>query len=197
MIAMTRRRMSEPLTSPRLDALRSRHPRGGDAGNEFYGWCPSNRAYQRGERTCHRRASLHVLVFPRHDGLDAKQLTNVERPEGIHAPMNAFANVAAYPTAEMKVVVRPNFDTLYSSAWLDLTKEPMIISAPNTDGRYYMLPMLDMWTDVLLRPAGARLVLRSKTGRSSRQAGPAKLPQGVGSDQRPDTLCLDYRPHQD
>jgi len=30
--------------------------------------------------------------------LTRKQLTNIERPEGIHAPMNAFANVAAYPT---------------------------------------------------------------------------------------------------
>jgi hypothetical protein len=58
--------------------------------------------------------------------LTRKQLTNVERPEGIHAPMNAFANIGEYPTAEMKVVVRPNFDTLCSSAWLDLTKEPMI-----------------------------------------------------------------------
>jgi hypothetical protein len=84
--------------------------------------------------------------------LTRRQLTNVERAEGINAPMNAFANVPAFPTATMKVVVRPNFDTLYSSAWLDLTKEPMIVSAPDTGGRYYLLPMLDMWTDVFASP---------------------------------------------
>ena len=53
--------------------------------------------------------------------------------------MNAFANVLEPPTAEMKVVVCPNFDTLYSSAWLDLTKDPMIVSEPDTHGRYYLL----------------------------------------------------------
>src|SRR5215475_10422032 len=56
-----------------------------------------------------------------------KQLTNVEHAEGISAPMNSFANIPAYPTADMKVVVRPNFDTLYSSGWLDLTKEPVVV----------------------------------------------------------------------
>ena len=81
-----------------------------------------------------------------------KQLTNVAKTEGIHGAMNTFANIPAYPSAEMKAVVRPNFDTLYSSAWLDLSKEPVIVSVPDTHGRYYLLPMLDMWTDVFASP---------------------------------------------
>ncbi len=81
-----------------------------------------------------------------------KQLTNVAKAEGIKTPMNTFANLAAFPPADMKAVVRPNFDTLYSSAWLDLTKELMIVSVPDTHGRYYLLPMLDMWTDVFASP---------------------------------------------
>ena len=84
--------------------------------------------------------------------LTRKQLTNVVKPEGLYAPMNTFANIMEYPTADIKVVVRPNFDTLYSSAWLDLSKEPVIVSVPDTHGRYYLLPMLDMWTDVFASP---------------------------------------------
>jgi hypothetical protein len=85
--------------------------------------------------------------------LTRKQLVNMpSTPGGMGGPMNSFTNIPAFPSAEMKAVVRPNFDTLYSSAWVDLTKEPMVISAPDTGGRYYLLPMLDMWTDVFASP---------------------------------------------
>ena len=82
-----------------------------------------------------------------------KQFTNVEPGKEFgKGPMNAFTNVPTYPPADFKGVVRSNFDTLYSIAWLDLTKEPQIVSAPDTNGRYYLLPMLDMWTDVFASP---------------------------------------------
>lgn len=86
--------------------------------------------------------------------LTRRQSTNVEpgKGEALTGPMNTFVNVPTFPTADFKTVVRPNFDTLYSAAWLDLTKEPMIVSAPDTNGRYYLLPMLDMWTDVFASP---------------------------------------------
>src|SRR6201981_2820236 len=85
--------------------------------------------------------------------LTRKQSTNIEPGKEIgKGPMNMFVSVPTYPPADFKGVVRSNFDTLYSIAWLDLTKEPMIVSAPDTGGRYYLLPMLDMWTDVFASP---------------------------------------------
>jgi hypothetical protein len=85
--------------------------------------------------------------------LTRKQFTNIKPGEEFgKGPMNMFVNVPAYPPADLKVVVRANFDTLYSLAWLDLTKEPLVVSAPDTDGRFYLLPMLDMWTDVFASP---------------------------------------------
>lgn len=82
-----------------------------------------------------------------------KQFTNIKSGKEMgKGPMNTFSNVPIYPPADFKGVVRPNFDTLYSVAWLDLMSEPMIVSVPDTGGRYYLLPMLDMWSDVFASP---------------------------------------------
>lgn len=85
--------------------------------------------------------------------LTRRQATNMDagRQPG-HGPMNAFSHLRTYPDPNLKMVVRPNFDTLYSLAWLDLSKEPMILSVPDTAGRHYLLPILDMWTDIFAAP---------------------------------------------
>ena len=85
--------------------------------------------------------------------LTRRQMCNV--PPGVTpgmGPENTFSHMRSYPPADLKVVVKPNFDTLYSVAWLNLAKEPMIVSTPDTNGRYYLLPFIDMWTDVFAVP---------------------------------------------
>jgi len=81
-----------------------------------------------------------------------KKTTNVTKPEGFAAPINQFVNLREFPDASFKDVVRANVDTLYSSAFLDLSKEPMVLSVPDTHGRYYLMPMLDGWTNVFASP---------------------------------------------
>jgi hypothetical protein len=58
-------------------------------------------------------------------------------------PMNWFTHRRAFPPGDYKGVVRPNFDTLYSSLLFDLRDEPIVVSVPDTAGRYYMLPILE------------------------------------------------------
>jgi len=109
-----------------------------------------------------------------------RQFTNIEAGKMIgRGPANTFSNIPAFPTAEFRGVVRPNFDTLYSSGWLDLTGGPVVLSVPDTAGRYYMMPMLDMWTDVFAVP-GKRT---TGTGAGDFAVVPpgwkGKLPKGV------------------
>lgn len=66
----------------------------------------------------------------------------------MRAPTNQFAHFRSYPKADAKDVVRFNFDTLYSFAWVDLGEGPVVLSVPDTGGRFYLVPTLDMWSDV-------------------------------------------------
>ncbi len=79
-------------------------------------------------------------------------MTNVARPNGMRAPMGQFANAREYPSASFRDIPAPNADTLYSTAWLDLTHEPYVLTLPAEDGRYFLMPMLDAWSNVFQVP---------------------------------------------
>ena len=83
-----------------------------------------------------------------------RQMTNVTAPDPDHgrAPINQFCHAQTFPPVEFQAVARPTFDTLYSTAWLDLGSEPIILSLPDTNNRYYLMEMLDMWSDVFDSP---------------------------------------------
>lgn len=68
------------------------------------------------------------------------------------APTNTFGRFQAFPPLDFTEVVRPNFDTLYSITFLDLTSGPVVVHVPSSDGRYYLLPILDMWSNVIACP---------------------------------------------
>jgi len=78
-----------------------------------------------------------------------KVMTNYKAPTGElgQAPMNQFAHAKTFPPTSFRAVVRPNFDTLYSFAWLDLGPEPLVMTLPQTD-RYHVFQLMDGWSEV-------------------------------------------------
>jgi hypothetical protein len=92
---------------------------------------------------------------------------------------NQFSHMREFPDPGFTLVVRPNADTLYSQLWFDVSREPLAITVPDSSGRYYLLPMLDLWTDVFdsigsrTTGTGAQLIVLARDGWQG------KLPQGA------------------
>jgi len=79
-------------------------------------------------------------------------MTNVVAPEGSRAPMGQFVRSRTYPDASFRDVTAPNADTLYTTAWIDVGKEPWILAIPDMKDRYFLFPLLDGWTNVFQVP---------------------------------------------
>lgn len=71
---------------------------------------------------------------------------------GAAMPLNHLTHVAEFPDANFRLIVRPNADTLYSTAWLDVSKEPILLHVPDSGGRFYLLQFMDAWTETFADP---------------------------------------------
>jgi hypothetical protein len=73
--------------------------------------------------------------------------TSVNAPNGAGGgPVNQFSHVRRLANPSDKTVVAPNHDTLYSIAWLDLTREPIVAHMPLVKNRFVIFELLDPYT---------------------------------------------------
>jgi hypothetical protein len=105
--------------------------------------------------------------------------TNTAAPAGMRAPMGQFAHARKYPPITYRDIPGANADTLYSSAWLDLAQEPYVLKIPDAEGRYFMVPMLDGWTDVFQAPGTRTTGDKSQTYVITGPRWKGELPKGV------------------
>ena len=106
-------------------------------------------------------------------------MTNVAAPEGTRAPMGQLVRMREYPNAKFRDVTAPNADTLYTTTWLDVSKEPWIVSLPDMKGRYFLLPMLDGWTNVFQVPGKRTTGTGAQTYAITGPGWKGTLPKGV------------------
>ncbi len=106
-------------------------------------------------------------------------MTNVATVEAMRGPMGQFVNAREYPSAAFRDVTAPNADTLYSSAWLDLSKEPYVLSIPDEGDRYFLMPMLSGWTEVFEDPGKRTTGDKAQTYAITGPGWKGELPAGV------------------
>ena len=115
-------------------------------------------------------------------------MTNAAEPKDNHAPMGQFHHARTYPNASFRDVTAPNADTLYSTAWLDVSKEPYVLSIPDEDGRYFLMPMLDGWTTVFQVPGKRTTGTKAQSYAITGPNWKGDLPAGVVEYKSPTSI---------
>src|SRR5262249_52574155 len=106
-------------------------------------------------------------------------MTNVAAPEGNRGPMGQFIKARQYPDSSFRDVTAPNADTLYTTAWVDLGREPWVMSIPDMKDRYFLMPMLDGWTNVFQVPGKRTTGTKAQTYALTGPRWKGTLPAGV------------------
>lgn len=115
-------------------------------------------------------------------------ITNVASVVGTRGPMGQLIKLRQYPDASFRDVTAPNADTLYTSAFIDVGKEPWVLGIPDMKDRYYLFPMLDGWTDVFQVPGKRTTGTGVQTYAITGPGWKGTLPTGVKEYKSPTSI---------
>ncbi|MFA4901644.1 MAG: DUF1254 domain-containing protein [Desulfobaccales bacterium] len=114
--------------------------------------------------------TMYSLRYNDAVGAKAKARPNqIWRMENISTP--ELSKEAGYVT--------PNVNTVYGFGFMDLSREPIILSVPDSQGLYYMVEIVDMWTNAFATIGGKATGYK---GGKFALVGPGwqgKLPKGL------------------
>jgi hypothetical protein len=105
--------------------------------------------------------------------------TNVPSLEKLRGPMGQMVKAREYPDASYRDVTAPNADTLYTTAFIDVGKEPWVLSIPDMNDRYFLFPILDGWTTVFQAPGKRTTGTSAQTYAITGPGWKGSLPAGV------------------
>ena len=106
-------------------------------------------------------------------------ITNVAEPVGTRGPMGQIIKLREYPNSSFRDITAPNADTLYTTSFFDVGKEPWVLSIPDMKGRYFLCPMLDGWTTVFQVPGKRTTGTGAQTYAITGPGWKGTLPAGV------------------
>ncbi len=106
-------------------------------------------------------------------------ITNVAEVSGVRGPMGHIIKARSYPDASFRDVTAPNADTLYTNAFFDVGNEPWVLSIPDMQDRYALMPMLDGWTTVFQVPGKRTTGTKAQTYAITGPGWKGTLPEGV------------------
>ena len=108
--------------------------------------------------------TMYALRYHDAVGPNAKAAPNtIWRMEDISTP--ELSQTAGY--------VSPNVNTLYGFGFLDLAAQPVILTVPDSNGRYYMVEIVDFWTNAFAYAGGVETATRAASSPWSAPAGRA------------------------
>src|SRR6478735_5571846 len=115
-------------------------------------------------------------------------ITNVAEPVGTRGPMGQIIKLREYPNSSFRDVTAPNADTLYTTSFFDVGKEPWVLSIPDMKDRYALFPMLDGWTTVFQVPGKRTTGTGAQTYAITGPGWKGTLPAGVKEYKSPTSL---------
>ncbi|MGD9882253.1 MAG: DUF1254 domain-containing protein [Reyranella sp.] len=88
-----------------------------------------------------------IYLFPVYEMYRTRWRSTVDESNPLRQRLNRFLHVPVLADHRSRLVTTPNNDTLYSSAWLDLSTEPLFLTVPPVGDHYYSYTFIDLFTN--------------------------------------------------